>query len=481
MNSPIIQSESEQLKAIQARLREANQTHLLAHWHQLDDQQRELLLEDINRINLAGLSGLIKSHVMADRPFTLPRDIRPVVCYPARPGIDQVGLYADAVKRGVSLIRRNKVAALTVAGGQGTRLGFDGPKGAFPISPVKSKPLFQLFAEFIRGTNRRYGADLHWYIMTSPQNHADTVAFFEANHFFGLRPQRVRFFRQGIMPAFSMDGKILLDQKHRIAFSPDGHGGSLLALRRSGMLAEMAEAGIEHLSYFQVDNPLVKAIDPLFIGLHDMTGSEMSSKTIPKVDDLERVGNFVIGDGKAMVIEYSDLPDELAHARDANGNRLFDAGSIAIHLLSRRFVERLTADEAHFGLPWHRAVKKVPYVDERGRRIEPEKPNAVKLESFIFDAIPLAGKPLILQTIREEEFSPVKNVTGVDSAESSRRDLNRRAARWLESAGHAVPWREGEPDGLFEISPLLALDADHLREQMSTPPRITPGGAHYWE
>ena len=138
------------------------------------------------------------------------------------------------------------------------------------------------------------------------------------------------------MPAFSPDGRILLDQKHRLAFSPDGHGGSLLALRRSGVLAEMADAGIEHISYFQVDNPLVKPIDPLFIGLHDLTGSEMSSKTIPKADDLERVGNFVVGDGKTMVIEYSDLPDELAHARDAAGNRLFDAGSIAIHVLSRR-------------------------------------------------------------------------------------------------------------------------------------------------
>ncbi|MDM8008903.1 MAG: UDPGP type 1 family protein [Phycisphaerae bacterium] len=477
----MLQSQSRRLEALRSRLIEAHQGHLLAYWDDLDDRQRELLLEDIGQVNFAGLPGLLRSHVLDEQPFSLPRDIQPAVCYPARPGLDQVGFYADAVKQGVSLIHHNKVAALTVAGGQGTRLGFDGPKGAFRISPVKNKPLFQLFAEFILGTNRRYGADLRWYIMTSPHNHADTTAFFEAHRFFGLKPERVRFFQQGVMPAFSKDGKILLDQKHRLAFSPDGHGGCLLALRRSGVLAEMAEAGIEHLSYFQVDNPLVKPIDPLFIGLHDMTGSEMSSKTIPKADDLERVGNFAVGDGKTMVIEYSDLPDELAHARDAQGNRLFDAGSIAIHLLSRRFVEQLTADEVHFGLPWHRAVKKVPHVNEAGRRIEPDKPNAVKLESFIFDAIPLARNPLILQTIREEEFSPVKNATGVDSAETSRRDLNRRAARWLESAGFAVPWREAEPDGLFEISPVLALDADHLREQMAMPPQIRPGNAHYWE
>jgi len=475
------QSESAQLDAIRARLIEADQGHLLAHWPALDDRQRAILLEDVGQINFASLPGLISSHVQGVQPFSLPRDIQPAVFYPARPGIDQVGFYADAVKRGVALIRQNKVAAFTVAGGQGTRLGFDGPKGAFRISPVKNKPLFQLFAEAILGTNRRYGADLRWYIMTSPQNHAATTACFEANGFFGLMPERVRFFQQGVMPAFSKDGRILLDQKHRLAFSPDGHGGSLLALRRSGVLAEMAGAGIEHLSYFQVDNPLVKPVDPLFVGLHEKIGSEMSSKMIPKADDLERVGNFVIGDGKTMVIEYSDLPDNLARARDRHGNRLFDAGSIAIHVLSRRFVERLTADEAHFGLPWHRAEKKVPYVDETGRRIEPEKPNAIKLESFIFDAIPLAKSPLILQTVREEEFSPVKNATGVDSAETSRRDMNRRAARWLEAAGYAVPKRGGEPDGLFEIGPVLALDADHLREQLATPPTITPGGAHYWE
>ena len=347
---------------------------------------------------------------------------------------------------------------------------------------MRDKSLFQLFAEYIRGTNRRYGSDLRWYIMTSPQNDAATRQYFEDNEHFGLEAGHVRFFTQGLMPAFSPEGKILLEAPHRVAFSPDGHGGSLLALRRSGALAEMAVAGIDYISYFQVDNPLVKCIDPLFIGLHDLTKSEMSSKSIPKVDDRERVGNFVIGDGKTMVIEYSDLPDELAHARDELGRRKFDAGSIAIHVLSRTFVERITADEASFGLPWHRAVKKVPCVDETGQRVEPEKPNAVKLEAFIFDAIPQARNPLILQTIRAEEFSPVKNATGVDSAETSRRDQSLRVANWLSSAGFDVPQTSaGEPDGVFEISPLLALDAGHLREVMLTAPNIQRGQSHYWE
>ncbi len=476
------ESPQSRLARIRNQLEISGQAHLLKHWDRLNDRQRDELLGDIEQINFAALKGLVNDYVLSGKGFRLPTEIRPVEVYPARPGIDLVGKYADALKRGVALIKAGKVAAFTVAGGQGTRLGFDGPKGAFRISPIRQKPLFQLFAEGIRGSNRRYGADVPWYIMTSPQNDRATREFFAENGYFGLRPERVRFFTQGVMPAFGRDGRILLDQPHRVAFSPDGHGGSLLALKRSGCLAEMAAAGVEVISYFQVDNPLVSVVDPLFLGLHAITGSEMSSKVIPKVDDLERVGNFVIGDGRTMVVEYSDLPEELARARDERGNRLYDAGSIAIHAIDRRFVERLTADEATFALPWHRAVKKVPFVNDAGVRVEPAEPNAIKLEAFIFDAIPLAGQPLVLQTVRSEEFSPVKNDRGVDSAETARRDMVLRAAAWLDGAGYPVPRRaDGTPDGLYEISPLLALDAGHLREVLLEPPPMVRGGDVYLE
>ncbi|HOW18559.1 MAG TPA: UDPGP type 1 family protein, partial [Phycisphaerae bacterium] len=373
-------------------------------------------------------------------------------------------------------------AVVTLAGGQGTRLGFEGPKGAYPISPVKNKPLFQLFAEFLIGARRRYGSQTRWYIMTSPLNDAETRTFFADNQWFGLPKADVFFFVQGQMPALTRDGRILLDQKHRVAMSPDGHGGALLALARSGALKDMADRGIEYISYFQVDNPLVRPLDPLFIGLHEIDGSEMSSKTIPKADDFERVGNFVIADGKLTVIEYSDLPPELAVARGPGGVRRFDAASIAIHTISRSFVERLTAEPDRFALPWHRADKKVAYVNERGERIIPATTNAVKIETFIFDAIPLAKNPIVLQTVRAEEFSPVKNATGVDSAETARRDMVRRAAAWLEACGARVPRRsDGEPDAIIEISPRFALDAEHLREVLATPPKITPGSTVYLE
>jgi UDP-N-acetylglucosamine/UDP-N-acetylgalactosamine diphosphorylase len=319
--------------------------------------------------------------------------------------------------------------------------------------------------------------------MTSPANDRQTREFFDQHGCFGLRPDRVKFFQQGVMPAFDRCGKMLLDQPHRLALSPDGHGGTLLALAARGMLADMARRGIDYISYFQVDNPLVACIDPLFVGAHAESGSEASSKSLPKADDFEKVGHFATADGKLTVIEYSDLPEDLALARNADGSRRFDAANIAVHLFDRAFIERLTADRAAFGLPWHRALKKVPHVDlDSGRRVEPGAADAVKLEAFIFDALPLARRPLLLETSRAEEFSPIKNATGVDSVDSARRDMSRRAARWLAQAGFDVPRRaDGEPDGVFEISPLLATTAEELRSRTLSPRPIAPNERVYLE
>jgi UDP-N-acetylglucosamine/UDP-N-acetylgalactosamine diphosphorylase len=463
-----------------SKLPTIGQEHLLRFWDELDPEQRTALLDDLDAVDFDLVTRLIPTHVTDHTPAVTPETLMPPEVMPATPDIDLVGRYADAIKQGVGMIRQGMVAALTVAGGQGTRLGLDGPKGAFAISPVRGKTLFQLFAEAVAATQLRYGGTVPWYIMTSPVNDAATQKFFTDNDHFGLNPERILFFPQGVMPAFAPDGKILLDCKHRLALSPDGHGGTLRALAASGALATMKSQGAEAISYFQVDNPLVKPIDPLFLGLTRITNAEMAAKVIPKADDFERVGVVAQADGKTQVIEYSDLADELATARDENGNRTFDAGSIAVHVLARSFVERLTGGSEGLTLPWHRASKKVAYTDETGTRIEPDEPNAIKLETFIFDALPLAKKTLVLQTRREEEFSPVKNAEGGDSPETSRRDLNRRAARWLDSAGVNVPVRpDGEPDATLEISPLLALDPNQLRERLPVRPDIQPGASVY--
>ena len=271
------------------------------------------------------------------------------------------------------------------------------PRGEYPVTPIKNKPLFQVFAQQLLAHCREHDKTIPWYIMTSDINDAPTRAFFAKHNHFGYDPSAIYFFQQGMMPAFAMDGQLLLAAKDSLALSPDGHGGSLRAIQRSGALDDMKRRGVEHLSYFQVDNPIVYCIDPLYLGLHDLSGSEMSSKTIAKSGPLEKVGNFCFADGKLQVIEYSDLPDKLAHETNPDGGLKFNAGSIAIHALRVSFIERLNAG-GRLQLPWHRAEKKVAYVDQAGNPVKPEKPNAVKLEQFVFDAIPLADNPLVYTT-----------------------------------------------------------------------------------
>jgi len=406
----------------------AGQEQVLRFVDQLDHGGQAQLAAQLMALDLARITELAESYVRQMPEVKLPTKMEPVKVYPKEAGETHRTLYADARKKGEEMLRAGKIAAFLVAGGQGTRLGYDGPKGEYPVTPIKSKPLFMVFAEQLLNHERTYGKRVPWYVMTSDVNDAPTRAFFKKNAYFGYAPDDVIFFQQGMMPAFSMDGKMLLGAKDSLALSPDGHGGSLRALQRSGALADMRRRGVEHLSYFQVDNPMVYCIDPLFMGLHALTGSEMSSKTVPKAGPLEKVGNFVFADGSVQVIEYSDLPESFAKQTNGDGSLRFDAGSIAIHALAVSFVERLNAG-GDLKLPWHRAEKKVPYVDENGQTIKPDKVNAVKLEQFVFDAIPLAKNAIVYGTDRSEEFSPVKNAEGVDSPATCRRDQIRRAAR----------------------------------------------------
>lgn len=472
------------LNALREQLRRIGQEHVLRFWDELDESGRQKLTQQLASLNLEEIAELIETHVRRKPPIELPAKINPPNVLPRTADKGREEMYAKAAKRGIELLETGKVGAFLVAGGQGTRLGYDGPKGEFPVTPVREKPLFQVFAEQLLAAVRRYGRPIPWYIMTSQTNDVPTRAFFAKHDNFGYPKDDVFFFQQGMMPAFAFDGRMLLAEKDSLALSPDGHGGSLRALAKGGALADMRRRGIEHLSYFQVDNPIVRIIDPLFLGLHDLLQSEMSSKMIPKTGPKEKLGNFgVAGDGadaRLIVIEYSDLPDELAEKRDAKGKLLFIAGSIAIHILRVSFVERLNRG-GKLQLPWHRAEKKVEHIDETGRKIEPEAPNAVKLEQFVFDAIPLAKNPIVYETDRAEEFSPVKNAEGTDSPATSRRDQIRRAARWLAVAGVEVPFDEtGEPDAIVEISPLFADSEEALKAKDLPADRIQAGERVYY-
>ena len=468
------------MEKVEKRFENIGQIHLFGFTEGLSSQQKAEFLRGIEGLDCQRIPEWIEKYVKNDGSMKVPEHFDPAPSYPSAPrSSEQSEKYDKAINIGENLIRAGKVAGFVVAGGQGTRLGFDGPKGNYPTSPVKNKTLFQLFSENLLATSKKYDIIIPFYIMTSPINYDATVEIFEAADYYGLGAENVFIFQQGTLPNFDFDGKILLAAKHRIATSPDGHGGSLKALYNSGSVADMRKRGIEHISYWQVDNPLIHPIDPLFIGLHVLDEAEMSSKALLKTGPLEKVGNFCQVDGKVAVIEYSDLPDEAAHRKNPDGSLAFELGSIGIHMIDVSFIEKLNKD-GDFALPFHRAVKKIPFVDSDGTPVKPESPNGVKLETFVFDAIPLAENSVILQTVRAEEFAPVKNATGTDSAEVTRQMMIDRAAAWLEKAGIEVPRKlDGSPDCLLEIAPGFALTAEDLKAKLDQIPPIKPGDELY--
>ncbi|MBE3069345.1 MAG: UDPGP type 1 family protein [Planctomycetes bacterium] len=451
-------------QAVRRRVADAGQDHVWRFWDALPEDGRRRLLAQLAEVDFEELAALVDEHVTHPRPVELPPDLEPAPFIALPATAEDRRRRDEALRRGEALLAAGQVAAFVVAGGQGTRLGYDGPKGAFEVGPVSKRPLFKIFADAILSARRTCGAPIPWYIMTSRTNDRATRDFFEAHNFFDLPRDDVRFFSQGMMPAVDRQGKLLLASPGDLAWSPDGHGGSIRALARSGMLADMAARGIEHISYFQVDNVLVPPVDPVFLGFHAEAASDMSSKMARKREPREKIGAFCLSRGRLHVIEYSDLPDVLADARAPDGRLRFEAGSIAIHILARRFVERLSAGR-RFALPFHRAEKKIACVGADGRTAAPAAPNGVKFETFVFDALPMAEHPVVLEIDRRREFSPVKNADGEDSPATARRDMVALAAERLDEAGACVPRDpDGQPLHPVEISPLAARTLEELKD-----------------
>ncbi|MBN2360668.1 MAG: UTP--glucose-1-phosphate uridylyltransferase, partial [Deltaproteobacteria bacterium] len=403
-------------------------------------------------------------------------ELQPVTPWPEAASTGQLELIARAEATAAEMLAAGWLAVITLAGGQGSRLGLDAPKGAFPIAPLSGKSFFELFAEAIRGRERRSGGRIPWYVMTSPATHQATVRAFAERDHFGLDPDQVTLFEQGELAVLADDGRPLSAAPGQIALAPDGHGGLLAALQRSGALDRMQRDGTRLVSCFQVDNPLARALDPLFLGLHRLTRAEASCKVVVKRDPKEGLGNLCWHRDRLTCIEYSDLPADYALARRADGSLFFAHGNISIYALDVGFLQRL-ADE-RIELPLHRARKRVPYFDPAtGERVDPVQPNAIKLERFLFDALPCAQRPLVWRTRRDEEFSPVKTLAGADSVASARDALVRRACRWLEQAGVQIPRRDdGGPDAVVEISPLIADSAVELASAAGLP-RVVERGA----
>lgn len=475
--------------AVKSTLASVGQSHVLKHFDDLSDTEKASLLSECEGIDWPEVARLIETHVKQKPAFALPDSIEPAPWYPYEPTAELQDRYDRADTLGEKLVAEGKVAAFTVAGGQGSRLGWDGPKGTFPGTPIRQLELFGCFAEYLLNVQSNLGCVVPWYVMTSPINDAATRAFFEEQNYFGLDVANVMIFPQAMMPAIDMQShQVLLESRSSLALSPNGHGGSLKALWTSGAIADMKKRGVEQISYTQVDNPIVRMIDPRFIGLHALDEAQMSSKMLPKSFAKEKLGNFCVVDGKVTVIEYSNLPDELAEQTisggTSDGELRFRAGSIALHCIRVDFVESINTSAEGFSLPFNRAEKKVAFYNEgRGETEVPGEPNAVKLETFVFDALPMCEASIVYETDRIDEFAPIKNAdidgkVETDSPASSKQIQTERAARWLEANGVEVV-RQGEGLGsvraVIEIKQTTAIYPEDLKD-VDLPASVEAGG-----
>jgi UDP-N-acetylglucosamine/UDP-N-acetylgalactosamine diphosphorylase len=411
--------------SVRERWEAAGQGQVFRFWGELDSAGRERLTAQLATWDPQILAAPGPG---ADAATLAPDDLEPVE--PASPGAPAAARWREA---GEAQLAAGRVAVVTVAGGQGTRLGFDGPKGAFPIGPVSDRSLFEVFAQRLRRLADRHGRPVPWWILTSEATDAATRAFFAARGHLGLDPGRVRFLRQGSLPVLDPLGRALLAAPDRLATAPDGHGGVFAALLRSGALDELAGAGVERLFYHHVDNPLVRVADPAYLGLHGERGAEMSCKAVEKTDPLEKTGFLCRRAGRTEVVEYSEIPPEVAGARGPDGALRFRWGSIGIHVIECDFARRVAEGPP---LPLHRAARPVTALGPDGR---PATVDALKLERFVFDGLARAGVVAVMETVRPDEYSPVKNARGTASPATARRDLSAVYRRWLIEAGLEAP------------------------------------------
>jgi UDP-N-acetylglucosamine/UDP-N-acetylgalactosamine diphosphorylase len=446
---------------LRAELARYHQTHLLGFLDQLNETDRKRLVSQLRSIDFAQLAKLHAGHDDSPDWSALSAKAEPppaIQLSQATPAV-----IAKARQLGEDALRHGKVAMILVAGGQGTRLGFDLPKGMFRIGPLSSRTLFEMHVDRLRAVMKRYHVSIPLYIMTSPATDSKTRMFFSDNDGFGLGSDQLRIFCQGTMPAIDeKTGKVLLQSPSELALSPDGHGGMLQALAACGCLEDAADLGIEHFFYGQVDNPLVEICDPVLIGHHIQADSDMTTQVVRKQTPLERVGNVVSLDGRVQIIEYSDLPETAARQTLPNGELKLWAGNIAVHVFKLKFLDQVHRSAS--GLPFHRARKAVPYIDAQGQPVRPSTPNGIKFERFIFDLLPMANNALVVEAAASQVFAPVKNAEGAatDTPTATRQAISNLHRSWLESAGAKIA-----PTATVEIHPNWALDAEEATSKIT--------------
>ena len=395
------------------KLKEYGQNHIVNILEKLDETKKQELIEQINKIDFHQMMELYQN-TKKEIEFKESK-IKPV------PYLDKAKLTKEQReefdKLGEEVVKNNQYAVVTMAGGQGTRLGHTGPKGTFKLDVYgKGKYLFEILADNLQEANKKYGVVINWYIMTSKENNADTVEFLEKNNYFGYDKNKVIIFKQSELPLVDTEGKFLINKEYKIKEASDGNGGTYSSLRASGCLADMKEKGIKWVFIGSVDNALLKMIDVTLLGMAIKKGVQIASKSVAKANPQERVGVFCKMNNHPKVIEYTELPEKMAEEVDSDGELKFGESHIMCNLYTIDAIEKISKEP----LIYHTAFKKISYIDENGKEVIPTETNSYKFESFIFDAFELFDDIAILRGKREDDFAPVKNKEGVDSPKTAK-------------------------------------------------------------
>lgn len=457
------------IETLRETLAAYKQNHLLRFWDELSDTEKVILRSELQELNFQDLSEYFERATQSLNADNEKLDARlkpiPPSQYESVPNTspEKIVEYENV---GFEEISQNRVGVLLLAGGQGTRLGFDHPKGMYDVGLPSKKTLFQIQAERIRRLEQlaeektcKKGSII-WYIMTSDRTMQSTLDYFEKKNYFGLERNNVKMFEQGTLPCFSMDGKILLSSKYQLATAPDGNGGLYRALKSKGILTDMQKRGIKHLHAHSVDNILIKVADPVFIGYCSIKDADCAAKVVEKSSPTEAVGVVCKVDEKYQVVEYSEITEKAANLRNENGKLIFNAGNICNHYFSASFLERICRDN-ETEMKLHVANKKIPYVDENGVFQKPDAPNGIKMEKFIFDVFPFAKNLVTLEVARDVEFSALKNSDAAkkDCPSTARLDLFNLHRKYIRENGGDIA-----DDVDCEISPLISYSGEGLKE-----------------
>lgn len=485
------------LEQVKQSLESAGQSHVLQFWSELCEVERDSFLQELSQLDLKGLKDHCEgaARAAASASASLDQHIEPIPP-------ESIGSVRTSDKEALAVwenegllqISENRVGVLLLAGGQGTRLGVQYPKGMYNIGLPSGKTLYQIQAERIHKiqelADRKYGSKctVPWYIMTSEFTLAPTEKFFKENNYFGLEPSNIVMFEQRMIPAVTFDGKVILQGKGKIAMAPDGNGGLYQALVDNKVLEDMKKREVEYLHVYCVDNILVKMADPVFIGFCVSKGADCGAKVVEKAYPAEPVGVVCRVRGVSQVVEYSEIQPETAELRGPGGELVYSAGNICNHFFTRAFLQEV-AESFQGKLKQHVAFKKVPFVDTCGNQVKPTKPNGIKMEKFVFDVFPFSRNFVAFEVVREDEFSPLKNADGAatDSPTTARNSLLAQHCRWVTAARATLLDEHGitlpptasvsvgdNPPAQCEISPLVSYFGEGLEQLLEGRTLSTP-------